>query len=161
MEYLSLNGMDQIFSQFVAKDPNLKQYGFGQLYNQNGEPKVTQLYPGLWSQLTTTTSTGLYQLNRTFQILIYDLVFVDQTTGISNQNKVVSDCEEFAFRLVRFLRNNSDAFDIGGDPIISPFNDKFLDDVSGVIVDITIITNNESSDCEDPDYTMNIKYNNI
>lgn len=154
MNYLSLNGIETILSQFVSADANLKQFGFGQLYNQSGEPKVNQVYPGLWAQLTTSTTQGDYQINRTFQILIYDVPF-------DNHNKVISDCEEYAFRLIRFLRLNSDDFYLSGDPVINPFTDKFLDDVCGVIVDLTISTNMESSDCEDPDYSFNIKTNNI
>ena len=75
MNYLSLNGIETILSQFVSADANLKQFGFGQLYNQSGEPKVNQVYPGLWAQLTTSTTQGDYQINRTFQILIYDVPF--------------------------------------------------------------------------------------
>ena len=154
MNYLSLNGIENILSQFVEADPNLKQFGFGQLYNQGGEAKVKQVYPGLWAQLTTSTTQGDYEINRSFQILIYDVPF-------ENHNKVISDCEEYAFRLVRFLRLNSDDFYLSGNPTINPFTDKFLDDVCGVIVDLTISTNMESSDCEDPDYSFNIKTNNI
>ena len=134
MNYLSLNGIETIFSQFVEADPNLKQFGFGQLYNQAGKPKVEQLYPGMWTQLTTSTTVGDYELNRSFQVIIYDVPF-------DNHNKVISDCEEYAFRLIRFLRLHSDDFYLVGNPTISPFTDKFLDDVCGVIVDITISTN--------------------
>jgi hypothetical protein len=154
MNYLSINGIETIFSQFVAADPNLSQFGFGQLYNQGGEPKVKQVYPGLWAQLTTSTTQGDYEINRTFQIIIYDVPF-------ENHNKVISDCEEYAFRLIRFLRLNSDDFYLSGNPVINPFTDKFLDDVCGVIVDLTIATNMESSNCEDPVYNFNIKTNNV
>jgi hypothetical protein len=33
--------------------------------------------------------------------------------------------------------------------------------VSGVIVDVVVEFNGESSDCEDPDYNFDIKYNDI
>jgi hypothetical protein len=42
-----------------------------------------------------------------------------------------------------------------------PFNDRFLDDVSGVILTVDVDFNAESSDCEDPDYSFNIKSNDI
>jgi len=153
MNYLSLNGIENILSQFVVADPNLKQFGFGQLYNQAGETKANQVYPGLWAQLTSTTPVE-YEVRRTFQIIIYDVPF-------ENHNKVISDCEEYAFRLMRFLRLNSDDFALFSDPIITPFTDKFLDDVCGVIIDLTISSNGESSNCEDPVYNFQIKTNNI
>ena len=157
--YLSQNGMDQVFSQWSHMDPNINQYGFGQLYNENGEPKVKQVYPGMWVNPTQTT-VGDYALTRSYQILIYDLVFVS-ASGESNQNKVVSDCEEIAFRLVRFLRLRSDIFTVNTTPTVVPFNDRFLDDVSGVILSVDVEFNAESSDCEDPDYNFNIKSNEI
>jgi hypothetical protein len=87
-------------------------------------------------------------------------VFIS-AAGDSNQNKVVSDCEEIAFRLVRFLRLKSDLFTISTTPSITPFNDRFLDDVSGVILTVDVDFNAESADCEDPDYDFNIKSNDI
>jgi hypothetical protein len=157
--YLSQNGMDTVFSQWSQTDPNVNQYGFGQLYNENGEPKVKQVYPGMWVNPTQTT-VNEYALTRSYQILIYDLSFVS-AAGDSNQNKVISDCEEIAFRLVRFLRLKSELFTITTVPNIVPFTDRFLDDVSGVILTVDVEFNAESSDCEDPDYNFNIKSNDI
>lgn len=157
--YLSQNGVNKMFNQWADADPNINQYGFGQLYNENGEPKVKQVYAGMWIN-PVVTSVNEYTLLRQYQILIYDLVFLDEN-GLSNQNAVVSDCEEIAFRLTRFLNYQSDLFILSGVPTITPFNDRFLDDVSGVILDITIEFNAESSTCEDPDYNFNIQNNQI
>lgn len=158
--YLSQNGINKVFGQWVEADPNLKQYGFGQLYNENGEPKVKQVYPGLWCNPVQTT-TNEYSIVRNYQILIYDVVYQDGTEEFTNQNKVISDCEEYAFRLVRFLKNKSDIFDVAGSPTITPFTDRFLDDVSGVILTIDIEFNGDISYCEDPDYSFNITQNDI
>lgn len=157
--YLSQNGMNTVFNQWSEADPNINNYGFGQLYNENGEPKAKQVYPAVWVN-PTQTSVGEWALTRSYQILIYDLVFVG-ANGESNQNKVISDCEEIAFRLIRFLRLNSDLFTITTQPTIVPFNDRFLDDVSGVILNVSVDFNAESADCNDPDYNFNIKSNDI
>jgi hypothetical protein len=157
--YLSQNGMNNVFNQWSTADPNINQYGFGQLYNENGQPKVKQVYPGLWCNPVNTVP-GEYSLTRNYQILIYDLVYLAQD-GESNQNKVVSDCEEIAFRLIRFLKEKSDIFNVTGSPNIQPFSDRWLDAVSGVILTVAIEFNAESSDCEDPDYSFNIKSNDI
>jgi hypothetical protein len=159
--YLSSNGMNTVFSQWADADPNINQYGYGQLYNENGEPKAKQKYPGVWIN-PVQTNVNLYNLIRTYQVLIYDVTYDDGTPEVTNQNKVISDCEEIAFRLVRFLRDKSDIFDITGTPTITPFTDRFLDDVSGVILNVDIEFNAESSYCEDPDYnSFNIKNNEI
>jgi len=157
--YLSQNGMNNVFNQWTTADPNINQYGFGQLYNENGQPKAKQVYPGLWVNPVTTTP-GEYSIVRNYQILIYDLVFIAEN-GDSNQNKIISDCEEIAFRLIRFLKNKSDIFDVSGQPSIQPFSDRWLDSVSGVILTIAVEFNAEYTECEDPDYTFNIKSNDI
>lgn len=159
--YLSQNGFNNVMNQWSQSDPNINQYGFGQLYNENGLPKVEQVYPGLWCNPTITQMLSDYAIQRNYEILIYDLVFVNATTGESNQNKIVSDCEEIAFRLIRFLKQKSDVFDVNGQPTIQPFSDKWLDSVSGVIVNLSLAFNAESADCEDPDYSFNIKTNEI
>lgn len=156
MNYLSLNGISKVFEDFTSYDPNLQSYGFGQLYNQNGEPKVNQTYPGLWCNPVSTSETSLYQLDRTFQILIYDLKFITDTG--SNENKTISDCEEYGLRFIRFCRDKSDVFNVSS-WTMTPFNDKFTDDVCGVIIDVTISFNGESSNCNDPDYDFPINYN--
>jgi len=63
--------------------------------------------------------------------------------------------------LIRFLKTKSDIFDITTPPTVTPFADRFLDAVSGVIIDITIEFNGESANCEDPDYSFNIQNNTI
>lgn len=151
--YLSQNSVEELFRQWSEYDPNIQSYGFGELYNQNGEPKVEQKYPGFWAQ-PLNTQVEEYVLVRNYQILIYDLQF-------DNTNLVISDCEEIAFRLIRFLKGRSDIFYISGTPTVSPFVDRFLDDVAGVIIDLSIEFNAESSDCEDPDYNFIFKQNNI
>lgn len=158
--YLSQNGMNKVFEQWATADPNINQYGFGQLYNENGLPKTEQIYAGMWVNPVRTEVTTDYALQRTYEILIYDLIFLAQD-GTSNQNKIVSDCEELAFRLIRFLKNKSDVFDIVGVPTIQPFADKWLDAVSGVIINLTLVFNAEYADCEDPDYSFQIKTNDI
>ena len=158
ISYLSQNGMNKVFEQIVTADPNLMQYGFGQIYNQNGEIKAAQRYPGLWvTPVKTDITAKQYTINRTYQILIYDITDAVK----SNENSVISDCEEIAFRICRFLRDRSEVFTIIGQPVITPFSDKFLDDVCGVTIDIQIEFNGESSDCEDPVYNFNIKYNDL
>lgn len=158
--YLSQNGVNQMFNQWSKADPNIQSYGFGQLYNQNGEPKAEQVYAGMWVQ-PENTEVNDYTVVRNYQILIYDVVYQITSDYGDAQNLVISDCEEIAFRLIRFLKDKSDIFYISGTPTIQPFTDRFLDDVSGVIINLAIEFNGESSNCEDPDYSFTIKQNNI
>lgn len=158
MEYLSQTGINLMLEAWSQWDPNIQNYGFGQLYNENGETKVEQVYPQMWVNPVNTV-VGEYSLLRSYQILIFDAPF-DSSNG-DNINKIVSDSEEIALRLIRFLKTYSEVFDIPGQPTITAFTDKFLDDVCGVIIDITIESNAEYANCEDPAYAPSIIYNNI
>lgn len=156
--YLSQTGMESVFRQWAQSDPNINSFGFGQFYNVNGEPRASQKYAGMWVQ-PSSTSVDEWTIRRSYQIMIYDLVFEDESGG--NQNSVVSDCEEIGFRLIRFLRGKSEIFNVVGSPTITPLSDQFFDRVSGVLVDIEVEFNGESSDCNDPDYNFNITQNDI
>jgi hypothetical protein len=162
MNYLSQNGFNKVLEQWANVDPNIKSYGWGQLYDNNGNAKAAQLYPAMWVNPVNSTYAGNI-INRTYQILFYDIPFQEEG-GTTNQNSIISDMEEIAFRFVRFIKANADdadVFNILDAPVISPFTDRFLDDVAGVIIDVTIEFNGQSSDCMDPAYIFNIKYNVI
>ena len=156
MEYFSTNTIKKLFQDYVNNEVNLKGYLFGEPFNANGEPIFKQVYPGM---LVTplTTAIDQYALSRNYQIIFYDIV----NEEASNVIEIQSDCEEFAFRLVRFLRNASDGFYTVGQPTITPFIDKFLDDVSGAILSVTIEFNAQSSDCSDPNGEFGISYVNL
>jgi hypothetical protein len=157
--YLSSEGVNQLFKQWSIADPNIESYGYGQLYDSNGNAKADQKYNAMWVQPVNTTVED-WVILRNYQILIYGLVYQSEG-GETNQNKLISDCEEIAFRLIRFLKKGDEIFNVTTPPTVSPFSDRFLDDVSGVIIDIQIEFNAESSNCLDPDYVFDIIKNEI
>lgn len=157
MEYLSLNGMKEVFSQWATNDPNIQQFGYGQPFKENGEIKINQKYPGMWVTYNKSDIPANGYANfRTYQIMFYDIAHDD--TQVDNAQ---SDMEEIAYRLIRFLRNNSEVFGLSNNPTFVPMEDRFLDAVAGVIVDVTLEFNGESSQCMDPDNNFTIKYNTI
>ena len=145
MQYFSTNSIKKLFQDYVTNEVNLKSYIFGQPFNQNGEPIFKQVYPGL---LVTPLSTiaSEYALTRQYEVVFYDILDEDKLNLIDVQ----SDCEEFALRLIKFLRNFSSDFELIGDPNISFFVDRFLDDVSGVILTVSINSNADSNECDTP-----------
>lgn len=154
--YLSLKGMEKVFQQWATSDPNIEQFGYGNIFDQNGKPKIEQKYPGCYVQPILTSIVGNTVI-RNYEIIIYDLPFESS----DNENDVVSDCEEYAFRLNRFLLTKSDIFNVNGTPTITPFRDRFLDDVSGVLMLISIEFNGDLDECNDPDYSFGINENEI
>jgi len=156
MEYFSTNSVKKLFADYVANEPNLQGYYFGQPYDINGQTTIQQVYPGM---LVTPTQTivGEIAIQRQYQIIIYDILNFEK----SNEIEIISDAEEFAFRLIRFLRSASEGFYTIGDPIVTPFVDKFLDDVAGVLIDVTIDFNGDNNDCYSPNVNFTPQSINI
>lgn len=154
--YLSQKGMEKVFESWASYDPNIEQFGFGNFFDQNGKIKVDQKYPGCYVQPISTTIVN-NTIVRNYEIIFYDIPFESQ----DNENDVISDCEEYAFRLNRFLRTKSDIFNVSGQPIITQFRERFLDDVSGVLMNISIEFNGDLDECNDPDYSFGINQNDI
>lgn len=155
--YLSLKGMQKVFEQWAAADANIQgHFGYGHLFDINGNIKIDQKYPGCFVQPLSTTVIK-NTVVRNYQIVFYDLVFETP----NNENDIISDCEEYALRLNRFLINKSDIFYTVGSPTITNFHEKFLDGVAGVTMDVQIEFNGDLDDCNDPDYSFNIQQNNI
>lgn len=153
MQYFSLNSIKKLFQDYVSNEVNLKGYLFGEPFNINGEPVFKQVYPGMLVTMISTSVTD-YTLNRNMQVILYDILNEDSTNVI----EVQSDCEEYAFRLIRFLRETSDGFYTIGQPTVTPFVDRFFDDVAGVILNVSIEFDGQSENCSDPNHPFNITY---
>ncbi len=154
INYLSLNSLSDLLNQWVTIDKNIQTYGFGLLSDVNAHIKSDQKYPGMWVQPTPATMNETV-VNRTLQIVIYDLP--TDEGGVSP----VSDCEEIAFRLIRFLTDRNgefeDTFQLTGTPVVTPFfREKYLDGLSGVMVDLQVETAADWNSCND-----NVDYSSI
>lgn len=157
--YLSYKGIQIALQSYAIADPNIESFGFGQIYDINGQPKAKQVYPSMWVSPISSTPVigqhGMLTVNRNYQILFFDTKLADG----SNELQVISDCEELAFRFIRWSINAQDPeINILTNPTITPFTDKFLDDVAGVILDVTIEFSGDNDNCSDPLAVININY---
>lgn len=157
--YLSLKGVKIALQKWSQSDPNIKAYGFGQIYDINGQPKTEQLYPQMWvspqQSQPVLTANGMHVVNRSMQILFFDTKLADNT----NELQVISDSEELAFRFIRWLMNSNDPeINLLQNPTITPFTDKFLDDVAGVMVDFIVEFNGSNDYCSDPNSSTSINF---
>jgi hypothetical protein len=160
--YLSMNGVKKTLELWATNNPSLKHSGFGQPFNVNGEVKLQQRYPQMWTQPVSSTpvlnnTQGIITFNRNLQILFFDTKLADN----SNEISVISDMEELAFQFCRWLMNNNDDIDMISSPTITPFTDKFLDDVAGVILDVVVQFNGDSIGCDDPETSFTIPFQNL
>jgi len=146
MATYSLNQLIKIFSDFADSHLQINSFGFGEVYQANGNPKVTGNTPTLWifpTQATPLENTTIYS----FDVRCWDLV----TKGEENQNDVLSDCQQTLFDFIQFIKHNA-IFDINvsGDPSMTPFTEQLADDVTGWECSIDIEVNSINSDCMIP-----------
>lgn len=145
INYISLEGIDKLFNEWATNDPNIKgHYGFGQPFEVDGKPKMDQRYPQMFVIPGTTTLTNV--TTREYQIMFYDI----KTSDNSNFIHVISDCGEYAARFWRWLLHYSEDITVVQPPTYTYLNDRFLDDVAGVIMNITIQTSGDINYCNDP-----------
>ena len=146
MATYSLNQLIKIFSDFADSHLQINSFGFGEVYEANGNPKVTGNTPTLWifpTQATPLENTTIYS----FDVRCWDLV----TKGKVNENDVLSDCQQTLFDFIQFIKHN-EIFDINvsGDPSMTPFTEQLADDVTGWECSIDIEVNSINSDCMIP-----------
>lgn len=103
------------------------------------------IYPALYVvhedsvQLTNT-------VQRTFKLIVCDLVNTDK----SNHDEVESDTEQTLSDIIKILRQESDEYDVVGEPTITPFKDRYGDAVSGNEATVVIETLYNSGFCDIP-----------
>ena len=146
MATYSLNQLVKIFSDFADSHFQINSFGFGEVFEANGNPKVTGNTPTLWvfpTQATPLENTTIYS----FDVRCWDLV----TKGEENENDVLSDCQQTLFDFIQFIKHN-EIFDINvsGDPSLTPFTEQLADDVTGWECSIDIEVNSINSDCMIP-----------
>ena len=146
MATYSLNQLIKIFSDFADSHFQINSFGFGEVFEANGNPKVTGNTPTLWvfpTQATPLENTTIYS----FDVRCWDLV----TKGEENENDVLSDCQQTLFDFIQFIKHN-EIFDINvsGDPSLTPFTEQLADDVTGWECSIDIEVNSINSDCMIP-----------
>jgi hypothetical protein len=88
------------------------------------------------------------QATMDFRVCIMDLVKKDE----SNENEVLSDCYLIALDLVAYLnyQTNWDNYTMSSNVPMTPFTERFDNDWSGWIVDVTLQNRFTSDYCQIP-----------
>jgi len=155
---LTFNQDIELFNQFAIKHKGINDFRFGYelITGSNSSP----LYP-LMEVLPQGTTTNKGMIFRKYLIAISDLVNKDN----SNENLVLSDCEQLCLDLPNYLRvvQNSGllgAFKVNEDISLTDFTDRGTDTVAGYEFEITIGSMIGNSSCNLPINSGNILTNN-
>lgn len=138
------NQVDDLFKAIASAHLQLNSYGYGDFWEigsarlrlqyNTGEPN-TITYPLMWATPQTTNIQG-NQVTSSYKIMIADLV----TKGEVNETEVISDCELIALDLLAILNDPAyrNYFILEKGATIEPFTEKLDDEVSGVILSVSL-----------------------
>lgn len=148
----TLNQVIQYFREFaVGADGNsghyqLHDFGFGNLFEINGEVKPGLAYYLLWVVPIDSITTEQTKQRR-FLVIVCGLVKED----LSNRDEVWSDTEQIMDDLIKKIRFSEEDIDILGEPLMTPISEKFGDWVTGWQCEMTLETKADSNTCNIPE----------
>lgn len=142
---MSINQQKQLFQNIATAHEMIRGFGFGNLFEQNGNVKEGLDYNLLWVVPVSSTPTE-QTIIRVYNILILGKIEKDK----SNRDEVWSDCEKIAMDIVKIFRNENDEYNILGEPVFEPIDEDRSDWVAGYGGTVTIETNFASNYCDIP-----------
>ncbi len=142
---LTYNNLIQLFTNIATAHKQLKSFGNGELWEINGDPKNSGVYPEAWL-VPVNTIVRTQTIEYTVRLLVYDLVNKDE----SNENEVLSDTLQILSDITKVFRYESDNFNLLNDPTFEPFTERFDDEVTGWSAEFVIEVNFPSNDCDMP-----------
>lgn len=151
MATYTLNQLIKIFNDFADAHDEIHSFGFGEIWEANGDPKTTGNTPTLWifpTQSTQFENTIVFS----FDVRAWDLVHKDE----SNENEVLSDTHQILSDFIQFVKHNASYdFNVSGDPTMTPFTEQLADEVTGWQCSIDVEVNSINNDCMIPMDTLN------
>lgn len=143
---MTINNIKALFQNIASGHYQLQgRFGFGNLFEVNGNMKPGIHYPCLW--VVPVNSTTLDQTQqRTFNILSLGRLDKDK----NNRDEVWSDCELILNDVIKILRNESDDYEVVGDPVLEPFDEQYGDWLGGWAAQVVIQTQFDNNYCDIP-----------
>ena len=142
---MTINQIKKLFESIAGAHYFIKHFEYGYTPSKADAELDETKYPALYvvhddsTQLTNT-------IQRTYTLIVCDLV----DTGMSNNDEVESDTEQTLSDIIKILRQESDYYDVIGDPKITPFKDGYGDAVTGNEATVVIETLYNTGFCDVP-----------
>lgn len=142
---MTVNQQIQLFQNIATAHHMIADFGFGDLFEINGNIKDGLKYNLLWVVPLESIITE-QTVQRRYRVIVLGLVQKDQ----SNRNEVWSDTEKIASDVIKIFRNESDDYSLIGDPTLTPVQEQHGDWVAGYECVMTIETEFASNYCDIP-----------
>lgn len=142
---MTLNNIKGLFENIASSHYNIEGFGFGNIFEINGEIKPGLTFPLLWLVPRSATTTENTQ-QRSLGLMIVDRVKKDK----SNRDEVWSDTEQTINDVIKILKNESDDYNLVNEPEITYFDEQHADWVAGCQVDIVLESDFNNNYCDIP-----------
>lgn len=142
---MTVNNVKGLFQNIASSHYNINGFGFGNLFEMNGEIKPGIIYPFLWVVPLDSVTTENTQQRR-FLLLIGGQVKKDKT----NRDEVWSDSEQTMNDIVKILKNESDDYELIGEPSITFFDEQHSDWIAGCQAEIVLQSDFNNNYCDIP-----------
>lgn len=139
----TVNNIFQLFQLIAEKHFQINGFVYGDITEVESYDKLR--YP-LLIVSPITSEVGGNVITHSYRLSISDLVKKDD----GNQVEVWSDTQQILTDLVKIFRFDSEQFELINDPILTPFKEKWGDDVSGWQGDFEIEFDFNNTQCGVP-----------
>lgn len=142
---MTYNQTIALFDNIAAAHKQIKTFGHGEAWEINGIVKPGIIYPIMWIMPIDSQTQDQVKI-RTFTLFVFGQVKKDK----SNETEILSDCEQIIDDVIKLLRNESDEYELIGDPVAVPFKEEFADWSAGWRADIQFQTQFANNPCDVP-----------
>lgn len=147
---MTYNQIIALFQSIATAHLQLKgSFYTGELWEVEGVMNPAINYPMLYAVPVQSTMEEQV-VRRTFTLIVMSKVLKDK----SDEQEILSDNELILQDVIKILRNESEDYEVVGDPILFPFKEDFGDWCAGWRADIEILTNGRSNYCDVPKNTI-------
>lgn len=135
----------KLFEDIATAHLQIHEFGWGELDEVEGNIKPGIVYPMLYANPTQSTMTE-QTVSRVYNLMVFGQVMKDK----SNEKAVMSNAELILQDVIKILRNESDAYEVIGDPVLFPFKEDLGDWVAGWRAEVEIQSDGRSNYCDVP-----------
>lgn len=146
---MTYNQLITLFRNIATAHKQIESFATGELWEVEGNIKPGIIYPMLFAVPVSSVTLEKVKI-RTFTLLVFGQVKKDK----SDEQEILSDCEQILDDVIKILLNESDDYDLIGEPQQIPFKEDMGDWVAGWRADIQIETAFASNYCDLPSDTF-------
>lgn len=142
---MTFNEQINLFDDIATAHLQIHSFAWGELWEVEGNVKPGIVYPMLYANPVSSLMPE-QTVSRTWNLMVFGQVMKDK----SNEQAVMSNAELILQDVIKILRNESDDYEVIGDPIMFPFKEDLGDFVAGWRADVEIQSNGRSNYCDVP-----------